>query len=738
VESCHAHEKMQPICSKEKMMPPTQQKLIVAISNDFLKSFSGIPKKEQAKVREFFEKFRVNPASPAINYEKIQGAKDENIRSVRIDENYRGIILKPASGNVYMLLWVDHHDKAYAWAENRIFSINVETGGLQVVNVEEQILPEKSPQTKESDQHLFDSYKDKELLRLGIPEILLPFVRQITNLDDLDALEKQLPQEAYEALFFLAEGFSMEDVLKDLEKVQAPVAVNTSDFVAALENPDSKRRFHVVEGALELAEILNSPLELWRIFLHPSQRSIVKKNYNGPVRVLGGAGTGKTVVAMHRARWLVEKVFTKDNDRILFTTFTKNLAADIKENLRKLCSTEIMKKIEVVNIDSWVIQFLKKHGYNYTLIFQDGTGPYWQNALNLAPSDIVLEESFYPQEWARVIQAQGITTADEYLKTSRVGRQKKLSRPMKKKIWPVFEEYRAQLNAKGLKEMMDAVRDARIILQNKGDILPYRAIIVDEAQDMGMETFKLIRQMIPETRNELKNDLFIVGDAHQRIYRQKVVLGRCGINIKGRSKKLKINYRTTEETRKWAVKLLEGTTSDDLDGGTDSQQGYKSLLHGAPPEIRHFNSFSEEVQFIATYLEGLVNAGIDLNTVCLVARTNDLLKQYESALEERGIKTYLIKRSVAEDRKTSGLRLATMHRVKGLEFDEVIIASLNKGIMPLESSAISDIISVSDNDHENLERALLYVSTTRTKKKVLMTNYGESSPFLELHLTLNL
>ena len=129
---------------------------------------------------------------------------------------------------------------------------------------------------------------------------------------------------------------------------------------------------------------------------------------------------------------------------------------------------------------------------------------------------------------------------------------------MKQKIWSVFEEYRAQLNAKGLKEMTDAVRDARIILQNKGDILPYQAIIVDEAQDMGMEAFKLIRQMIPESRGELKNDLFIVGDAHQRIYRHKVVLGRCGINIKGRSKKLKINYRTTEETRSWAVKLLEG------------------------------------------------------------------------------------------------------------------------------------------------------------------------------------
>jgi superfamily I DNA/RNA helicase/mRNA-degrading endonuclease RelE of RelBE toxin-antitoxin system len=711
-------------------MPIPKQKLTVAISNDFLKSFSEIPRKEQARVREFFEKFRVNPASPAIHYEKIQKAKDENIRSVRIDLDYRGIVLKPAFGNVYMLLWVDQHDKAYAWAENRIFSINAETGGLQVVNVEEQILPPKAPQIKDSGERLFDPYKDEELLRLGVPEILLPLVRQMKTMEDLDAIENQLPQEACEALFFLAEGFSLQEVLRYLEKEQPPVEVDTADFVAALENPDSKRRFHVVEGALELAEILNSPLELWRIFLHPSQRNIVEKEYNGPVRVLGGAGTGKTVVAMHRARWLAEKVFTKETDRILFTTFTKNLAADIKENLRKLCSADIMKKIDVINLDAWVIQFLKKHGYNYTLIFQENTGPYWQNAMNVAPAGI--DESFYPQEWSQVIQAQGITTADEYLKASRVGRQKKLTRPVKQKIWPVFEEYRAQLNGKSLKEMTDAVRDARIILGKKGDILPYQAIIVDEAQDMGMEAFKLIRQMIPGPRGELKNDLFIVGDAHQRIYRHKVVLGRCGINIKGRSKKLKINYRTTEETRKWAVKLLEGKAIDDLDGGVDSQKGYKSLLHGDSPEVRCFNSFTGEVEFIAAYLNELINGGIDLNTVCLVARTNDLLTQYESALQERGVKAYLVKRSVAEDRKAAGLRLATMHRVKGLEFDYMIIASVNEGIVPLQLSFMGDSSSELAEETENLERALLYVSATRAKKKVLMTSYGASSPFLML------
>ncbi|MBW6486377.1 MAG: UvrD-helicase domain-containing protein [Syntrophobacterales bacterium] len=709
------------------------QKITVAISDDFLKSFSAIPKKQQSKVREFVEKFRVNPASPAINYEKIQMAKDQNLRSVRIDQDYRGIVLKPASGNVYMLLWVDHHDDAYAWASNRVYSVHADTGSLQVVKVEQQTALQTAdgPQKSEhAEQMLFDAFGDVELLQLGVPVLLLPLVRRIGNQTALDALESQLPQEAFEALFFLAEGFSLEEVLKETLKEQPPAKVDTADFVTALEKPDSKRRFHVVEGALELAEILNSPLELWRIFLHPSQRSIVEKDFNGPVRVLGGAGTGKTVVAMHRAKWLAEKVFMGESERILFTTFTKNLAADIQGNLRKLCPADVMKRIDVVNLDAWVIQFLKKHGYHYGLIFQGETGSYWQNALNLAPAGLNIDESFYLQEWTQVIQAQGIKTVDEYLKASRVGRQKKLTRPMKQAIWTVFEEYRAQLNAKGLKEITDAVRDARIILQNKGDILPYRTILVDEAQDIGPEAFKFIRQMIPESRGELKNDLFIVGDAHQRIYRNRVVLSRCGINIKGRSKKLKINYRTTEETRKWAVRLLEGKAVDDLDGELDSQKGYKSLLHGDSPEARCFHSFAEEVQFIDGYLKQLAKAGIDVNTVCLVARTNGLLKQYEAALQEKGLKTYLIKRSVAEDRGAPGLRLATMHRVKGLEFDEVIIASVNEGVVPLQLPSMNDQSASQAEENESLERALLYVSATRAKKKVLMTSCGVKSRFL--------
>lgn len=697
----------------------------VAISSDFLKAFSLIPHKQQSKVREFVEKFRMNPAAAAINYEKIQQCKDPNLRSVRIDNTYRGIVLKPEVGNVFLLLWVDHHDKAYQWAENRVFSIHPETGSLQVVDIQ-QVAARPSPDdTAREEKGLFHDLKDNHLLQLGVPEAFLPLVRGIKNEDDLDRHEAVLPQEAYEALFLYAAGYSIEDVLREVEKQEVEKEVDTGDFIKALENPDTMRRFHVVEDALELAEILNAPLEQWRVFLHPSQRKIVEKHANGPVRVLGGAGTGKTVCAMHRARHLAQNVFKAEGDRILFTTFTRNLAADIRENLRKICPVDVLKRIEVVNLDAWVTQFLKKNGYEHTIVYEDDTRDCWTNALNVAPKGLDLPEAFYRDEWEQIIQTQGISSGDDYMKASRLGRGRKLNRVERKAIWPVFEEYRAQLNEKGYKEAIDAIRDARVILQSKGSVLPYKAVIVDEGQDMGAEAFKLIRQMIPADGS--MNDIFIVGDGHQRIYRHKVVLGQCGINIKGRSHKLRINYRTTDETRKWAVKLLEGRKIDDLDAGVDDQKGYKALLHGNPPQVVNLPSMAEETDFIVKHLKQLESEGVPINSVCLVCRTHGLLVQYEAALQSAGFTTYLIKRSAAENRSTPGLRLATMHRVKGLEFDHLIIAGVNEGIVPLQMVLEGQDNPLAVEENELRERALLYVAATRAKKNVLVTSFGKKS-----------
>jgi len=341
-------------------MEPNKRGVKVAIASDFLSSFSNIPRKQQGKVLDFVNKFRTNPSLPGINYEKLKRAKDPNIRSVRIDQSYRGIVLKPESGNVYVLLWVDHHDNAYKWAENKRYKIHPETGSLQVIEVEETI-EKGDPQDQEAAEEvdtLFKDIRDKHILRFGVPKEQLPLVRKLKNEDELDEIADKLPQEAYEALFFLAAGYSLEEVFQEIEGVDDEQPVDVNDFDTALFNPDSRRRFYIVEDELELAAILNAPLEKWRVFLHPSQQKLVERNWNGPVRVLGGAGTGKTVAAIHRAKWLAQNAFHGGKDRILFTTFTRNLAADIQDNLAKICPKDTLRKIEVINLDRWVFGFL--------------------------------------------------------------------------------------------------------------------------------------------------------------------------------------------------------------------------------------------------------------------------------------------------------------------------------------------------------------------------------------------
>ncbi len=700
----------------------------VAIASDFFTSFSKVPRKQQAKIIDFINKFKAKPMSPGINYERIVRAKDPNICSVRIDQSYRGIVLKPDIGNVYVLLWVDHHDDAYRWAENKSYRIHPETGSIQVMEIEEgaEVKEKGSEPGTISERGLFDDIRDKHLLKLGIPEQQLPLVRGLKNESDLDRVMVQLPQEAYEALFFLGNGFTLEEVFREIETDGEPKVIDTTDFETALDNPDSKRRFYVVEDDLELAAMLNAPLEKWRVFLHPSQQKLVNRSWNGPVRVLGGAGTGKTVVAVHRAKWLAQNLFKDQNDRILFTTFTRNLAADIQDNLSKICSRDILRRIEVINLDRWVLTFLRRNGYDYEIDYGNRTNQLWKQAVDMAPDDLNLDPGFYREEWERIIQPQAVSSSDEYMKAGRVGRGTRLNRKMRKAVWSVFEEYRALLNENGLREPADAMRDARLLIESKNEVLPYRSIVVDEAQDMGYQAFSLIRQIVPED----KNDLFIVGDAHQRIYRHKVVLGQCGINILGRSRKLKINYRTTDETRAWAVSLLKGISMDDLDGGPDDQRGYKSLLHGIYPVVKTFSGFQEEVDFITEYLNRVKEEGGALNGVCLVARTNNLLAQYQNALNENGFEVYLIKRSEAEDRNASGVRLASMHRVKGLEFDRVIIAGANDGIIPFEGVETRSSDPTVRVDLEINERALLYVSATRAKKEVLVTAFGKKSRFL--------
>ncbi|MGK7913150.1 MAG: UvrD-helicase domain-containing protein [Synechococcus sp.] len=703
----------------------------LAISDDFLDSFSQLPRNAQSKVSEFINRFKQDPTRPGLNYESIRNGRDKRLKSVRVDQAHRAIVLKPDEGNVYILLWVDKHDEAYDWAKRKLCQVNRVSGALQIIDVEEaDRATEELTQNRDRTQTtIFDSIKDKYLLRLGVPEILMPAIRQLVTEEDLDRLIPHLPSEASDALTMLAAGYELDTVLNWLEKQKEEPEADPEDLVSALDNDDSRSRFIVITDDGELEEMLAAPLEKWRVFLHPSQRKLVARDWNGPVRVLGGAGTGKTVVAMHRARWLAEQRFNQSGDRTLFTTFTRNLATDIEANLQTICSPETMRRIQVLNLDAWVAEFLRREDIDTTIVYEQKTDNLWEEAYELAPMEFGLSIDFYKEEWQQVVLASGCQNLREYLTARRTGRGTRLSRKQRQAIWPVFEEYRGLLRERGWKEPDEAMRDAAKLITSKGEaFLPFNSVIVDEAQDMSAPAFQLIRAI---AGSESKNDLFIVGDPHQRIYGKVVTLSQCGVNIRGRGRKLRLNYRTTDETRKWATAILKGVTADDLDGGRDGLSDYRSLMHGEEPILKGFTSFEEELTFLKSVLTQLSsNNAQQLSGVCLALRTHLLLEKYEAALKTAGFDVKQIHRDRADNPLDGGIRLGTMHRIKGLQFDYVFLPGLNNSVLPLQKGLEHCPDEASRDKFIDGERCLLHVAATRAKKQVIASYYDVPSKLL--------
>ena len=693
-------------------------KPMVAISTDFLTSFAALPRQKQGKATEFFNKFRTNPNSPGINYEKIDEGIDKNICSVRIDDAYRAIVVRCPDTNVFMLLWVDHHDEAYAWAKRKKCSINKVTGGVQVFDVQE-VTVEKTVE-KET---IFAKYSDAQLLRMGLPEEQLPMVKSIETLDEFYAMKKSLPEDAYEGLEWLAHDFDYDEVVSTLyEKETEPVS--DEDFAAALQSDSSKKSFVIVDGEEELKRIMAEPLEKWRIFLHPTQRRIVNRDYSGPARVLGGAGTGKTVVAMHRAKRLAGEL--DQGKKVLFTTFTRNLADDIKENLRKIASVDQMRQIEVVNLDSLVSSFLREQGYEYKVCFSDELDKVWDDAIAAAGGTLDYTKNFYIDEWVKVVQAQEAYSKEKYIKASRIGRGLRLDRIKRTKVWGVFEEYMRICDERKLRDSEYAMYECRIILEKQYTSGRYENIIVDEGQDLSPSAYRLIRSLAGEPH---KNDIFIVGDAHQRIYRNKAILSKCGINVRGRARKLRINYRTTEEIRKYAFGLLKGTSFDDLDEAYDDGDNCQSLTHGEVPQIKRFNTPEEELEFLVNEIRTLEAAGVPQKDICIVARTHKMIDAYKDGLRANGIVSFEITTNKVDDRSRNEVRIATMHRVKGLEFNYIFAAGVNNKALPnAVRSDFSDDVSLEEFETE--EKCLLYVALTRARVGAYVTCYGKMSSLI--------
>ena len=693
----------------------------VALSQDFLLQLAKLPAGIQSKVMKWAIQFQSDPTSPGINYENINGARDSNLKSVRLDRDWRGIVFKPSSGDVYVLLHVDHHDEAYRWAEKRRLAINPLTGAMQLVVLESvseaaPVAPTKAdgeapPSVEVTSKPLFDELSDRDLLGLGVPEDALAGVRNLASDNQLDGMQALLPVEAYEGLFLVAAGDTVSQVLAAREmRVDRPV--DTADFAAALVTPESQSRFVIVDNDEAMLAIMNAPLAQWRVFLHPTQRKLATGDRSGPVRVLGGAGTGKTVLALHRAKWLAENR-TPEGQKVLFTTFTRNLASDIEQNLKTLCSSSTLAKLEVRNLDAWVHGFMRTQKLEHRIVYdrkQDAALQAWQAAMAVKDTKLVLPDDFYEQELEQVILAQGITTLEEYRIARRIGRSGVLSRSKRDAVWPVFEEYRGQLASRKLKEVDDAYREVASVLHaaqaKTGD---YSAVVVDETQDLGQQALKLLRALVPAA----PNDLFFVGDGHQRIYsRNRAAMSKCGIEIRGRSRKLYLNYRTTDEIRRQAVALLEGCEVDDLDDGHDETKRYKSLSRGPAPVLVQAEGLESAAAQAIGFIKTLRAEAADgqAPTICVIASSEKNREAMAKQLLAAGLAGVTITAQSNHGDARDKVHFATMHRAKGLEFDAVVVVAPQSYFGNVEQTVN--------------QRKLMYVALTRAKRAAILIRVG--------------
>lgn len=712
----------------------------LAMSADFLRAFSGLPKPLQKKTRTFIDKFRDNPDSPALNYESLHAMRDSKVRTARIDQKYRAVIVHPDEGNLHLLVWVDNHNEAMAWAKNKVFEVNRYTGTFQVyepVDAGEQVVDPPASRAVETvptstdvvaDGFLLQGHRAEDLLLLGVPEPLMPALLALRTAADLDALNQYLPEEASDAVYMLASGYSVDEVLDEFDRKEksaneAAKQIDTEDIETALKRSGSRRQFKLVEDDDELASMLAAPMARWRIFLHPSQEKLVHMASKGSARVLGGAGTGKTVVAMHRIRHLARDVFTKPQDRLLFTTFTKNLAADIRANLKQLCGPEL-ERIEVKHLQEVARDVLAAQG-----VATRGTAR--RKQIEQAWSDVfAMNEQefpavFYREEWDKVVQAQGVTDLAGYLRARRAGRGQRLSRRQRIEAWDILAQYRANLDRAGYWEFADVIREAKCALE-KGSP-PYQCVVADEVQDFSAEAMRLLRGLVPEG----PNDIFVVGDPHQRIYGHRASLARCGISIRGRrSRKLRVNYRTTQKIRNWAVAKLEGLEFDDLDESTDTLKGERSLRLGDAPSVRMCASEKEELNVLVATIQGWIDDDdVKPADICICARTNTRAEHYADALKQRGITTRIVTTDAADDHDEA-VRVATMHRVKGLEFSRVVLVDANERTVPYRDKEFFNRDDTARELYEAGERQVLYVLATRARDAFMITGHGERSPWV--------
>jgi hypothetical protein len=688
----------------------------LGIDKDFLLEFAKLDRPVAAKVREVFGKF-AEATHTSIHLEPIKSAKDKRLHSIRIDSYWRGVVLKQDDGDIYTLLTVRGHDEAYEWASRRAVTVNPTTGVIELRDVAalDEITAE---QPESSTKPLFGRLKDSVLAKLGFDESVINFARTLTDVTQLEASKPLLPQSQWDVLYGLAAGLSPDEVWAEIAAI-APQTVDTDDVDAAVERTHG--RIVVVDGPDELMSVFERPLDLWRVFLHPTQQLLVEKPFTGPARVTGGPGTGKTVVALHRAYRLAERA----DGRVLLTTFTSTLSAALEAALLLLGDSpgrepNARSNIDVLHIDKLANQIVRDQRGHLTILDERQQDGLWQEVID--QRGVGFTATFLSQEWREVVLSQNLESEDDYLDARRSGRGVALSRRQRQAVWKVVKSFETALRERKMWTHESVLREAFRIASTR-NTKRFRHVVVDEAQDLSPMQWRLLRALVALG----PDDMFIAGDSHQRIYNNYASLRSLGINIAGRSTRLKINYRTTAEILAWSLGMMRGEPIDDLDDGLDTLAGCRSEVHGEAPTLRGFGTSRQELAYIADTVADWLAADIAIGEIGIAARTNYYADRIAEELRSRGI---LVRALSSSDQ--IAVAVGTMHRMKGLEFRCVLVAGVSDGAVPLPNAVRAADIDKQAHARDLLrERSLLFVACTRAREDLVVTWNSEPSRFLD-------
>ncbi len=682
------------------------------IADTFTDSLTRLTSQEQKAVKTTAFDLQLNPASSGLRFHKLDRAKDPNFWSISANMDIRIIVHRTDSS--LLLCYVDHHDDAYQWARKRKIERHPRTGAAQLVEVretvEEIIVPKPVPAPAFASRQplLFADTSDDDLLGYGVPPEWLADVRQATEETLFDVVD-HLPQEAAEALLELATG----------GKPQKPALL--SNDTDPFSHPDAQRRFRIMSNMSELERALDYPWEKWTVFLHPSQRSLVEKTYTGPTRISGSAGTGKTIVALHRAVFLARK---NPQSRILLTTFSPALASALKIKLDRLAGNEpeIISRIQVGAIQD-IARQLYTEAFGAPRLANPNEVRSRLVAVAAQTPDIRFTESFLWSEWNDVVDAWQLDTWDAYRDVPRLGRKTRMGGKQRELLWEIFQQVHTWLDEHQQITWSGVFRQVTEHLKATGHY-PFDIAVVDEAQDMGIAELKFLAAI----GSQRPDSLFFTGDLGQRIFQQPFSWKSLGVDIRGRSQTLSINYRTSHQIRSSADRLLPISISD-VDGNTDQRRGTISVFNGPVPAIEVHDDRDAEIQAVSEWIANRLTSGLQPEEIGVFVRDQPQIERAIAAVKEAGIEAIELNDQItfAEGR----IAVSTMHLAKGLEFRAVAVMACDDEVLPLQER-IEDVTDESDLEEiYNTERHLLYVACTRARDYLLISGVEPASEFLD-------